>query len=111
MFLHSSTDKTIRYCHPGESDTEFWQRWKDELAGIGREMAEAKPDGIGMFLVNCKFHGALGSAYDKMPVSVLDSDSPDDVILLRDSLYNFVKGIHPFQAIDDMTVINPGCRN
>ena len=110
MFLHSSTDTGIRYCFEEDSNTEFWQQWKNELANIGREMAASKPDEIGMCLINCKFHGALGgSTYDKMEVPLLDSDNPNDMILLRDILYNFVNEIHPFQAIDDMSVMNPGC--
>ena len=110
MFLHSSTDTTIRYCFEDDSNTEFWQQWKNELANIGREMAASKPDDLGMFLVNCKFHGALGNSYDNMEVPLQDSDDPDDVILLRDILYNFVNEIHPFQAIDDMSVKNPNCQ-
>ena len=72
-------------------------------------MAEAKPDDMGMFIVNCKFHGALGNSYDNMEVPVLDSGNPDEKILLRDILYNFVKENHPFQAIDNMSVKNPDC--
>ena len=109
MFLHSSTDTTIRYCVEPDSNTEFWQKWKNELADIGREMAASKPDDMGMFLVNCKFHGALGNSYDSMEVPVLDSEDHDDMILLRDILYNFVKQTHPFQAIDDMSVKNTNC--
>jgi len=107
LILHSSTDKTIRYCFEPESNTDFWQQWKDELAAIGQEMAAARPDDIGLFLVNCPFHGALGNSYDNMEVPLLDSTDPDEKILLRETLYNFIKETHPYQAIDDMTTKNP----
>ena len=111
LFLHSSTDQRLRYCYEPESDTEFWQRWKDELADIGQEMAAAKPDDIGMFLINCPFHGAVGTSYDTVEVSVLDGSDPDEKILLRDALHNFIKETHPYQAIDDMNIKNPGCNH
>ena len=111
LFLHSSTDRTIRYCCEPESDTEFWQRWKDEMADIGHEMSEHRPDDIGLFLVNCPFHGALGNSYDNMEVSVLDGQDPDTKILLRDTLANFIKGTHPYQAVDNMTIKNPNCNH
>ena len=107
LALHSSTDTTIRICT--EDSEEFWQRWKDELADIGREIAAARPD-VGMFIVNCPFHGAVGSSYNTMEVPLVDSSNPDDKILLRDLLYNFIKEEHPFQAIDDMSLKrNPNC--
>ena len=106
MVLHSSTDTTIRICT--EDTPEFWQKWKDELSQIGREVALARPD-IGMFLLNCPFHGAVGGYYANADIPTLDSDNTDDKIFLRDILYNFMKGIHPYQAIDDMTIENPNC--
>jgi len=108
LTLHSSTDTTIRFCY--EDNPEFWQSWKDELGDIGREIAAARPD-LGMFLLNCPFHGAVGNYYSNAEVSTMDSDNPDDQMFLRDILYNFMKGIHPYQAIDDMTVKNPNCKH
>ena len=111
LALHSSTDSTIRFCYENESDTDFWQKWKDELAGIGREMAAAKPDDIGLFLVNCKFHGASGYYYDNVEVALLDSGNPDDKMLMKDVIFNFISETHPFQAIDDMSEKNPKCQH
>ena len=108
LTLHSSTDTTIRFCY--EDNPEFWQSWKDELGDIGREIAAARPD-LGMFLLNCPFHGAVGNYYSNAEVSTMDSDNPDDKMFLRDILYNFMKGIHPYQAIVDMTVKNPNCKH
>ena len=106
MVLHSSTDTVIRMCY--EDTPEFWQRWKDELAELGREVAAARPD-MGMFVVNCPFHGTVSNYYANAEIPLLDSDNPGDKILLRDILYNFMKGTHPYQAIDDMSVMNPAC--
>merc|ERR1712012_234855 len=108
LTLHSSTDTPIRFCY--EDNPEFWQSWKDELGDIGREIAAARPD-LGMFLLNCPFHGAVGNYYSNAEVSTMDSDNPDNKMFLRDILYNFMKGVHPYQAIDDMTVKNPNCKH
>ena len=61
----SSVTGVVRFCT--ESDPEFWQQWRDELSGIGREMAEARPD-MGLFIVNCPFHGAYSHSYSNMQV-------------------------------------------
>ena len=106
MILHSSTDTTIRICY--DDSPEFWQRWKNELADIGREIAAARPD-LGMFIVNCPFHGTVGGYYANAEIPLLDSENSDDKILLRDILYNFMKGTHPYQAIDDMISQNMNC--
>ena len=106
MVLHSSTDITIRFCT--EDTPDFWQRWKDELSEIGREVAAARSY-IGMFLLNCPFHGAVANYYDTAEIPTLDSDNPDEKILLRDIMFNFMKGSHPYQAIDDMSIANSNC--
>ena len=106
MILHSSMDTVIRICY--EDSPEFWQRWKNELSDIGKEIASARPD-LGMFIVNCPNHGIVGGYYDNALIPLLDSDYPDDKILLRDIIYNFMKGTHPYQAIDDMSVMNSAC--
>ena len=108
MILHSSTDTTIRFCNEDNNSTEFWQKWKNELSDIAMEIAEVRPD-LGMFILNCLFHGAVGWYYNWAEVPLVDSEDPDSKILLRDILYNFIKGIHPYQAIDDMSVMNPAC--
>ena len=108
MILHSSTDTTIRFCNEDNNSTEFWQKWKNELSDIAMEIAEVRPD-LGMFILNCPFHGAVGWYYNWAEVPLVDSEDPDSRILLRDILYNFIKGIHPYQAIDDMSVMNPAC--
>ena len=108
MILHSSTDTVIRICNEGNNSTEFWQKWKNELADIALEIAEVRPD-LGMFILNCPFHGTIGSHYKDAEVPLVDGESPEDKILLRDILYNFIKGTHPYQAIDDMSVKNPAC--
>ena len=97
----------VRMCT--ENTPEFWARWRDELADIGREMAAARPDHLGLFLVNCPFHGVVSHAYSRMGVATLDGAGEGDTILVRDLLYNFVKETHPFQAIDDMSVKNTNC--
>ena len=71
-------------------------------------MASARPDDMGMFIPNCKFHGALGNAY-ALEVPLIDD--PENKILLKDILYNFIKETHPFHAIDDMTIKNPNCKH
>ena len=73
-------------------------------------MVKAKPDQVGMFLLNCPFHGGIGNYYKNAAVSLVDSDIPGEQILLKDILNNFMKGTHPFQAIDNMTVVNAGCK-
>ena len=109
LLLHSSTDTTIRYCY--EDTEEFWQRWKQELADIGTTIAAYHPEGFGIFLVNCPFHGAVGHSYTNMEVPLLDSSNPGETILLRDLIDNFMKEKHPYQAIDDMSVTkNPNCK-
>ena len=108
LLLHSSTDTTIRYCY--EDTEEFWQRWKQELADIGTTIAAYHPEKAGMFLVNCPFHGVVGHSYTNMEVPLLDGD-PGQTIRLRDLVDNFMKEKHPFQAIDDMSVVkNPNCK-
>jgi len=103
LLLHSSTDTVIRMCT--EDSPEFWQQWKDEIAGLGRQIAEARPD-MGLYIVNCPFHGAYSHSYANMEVPLIDSGIPEDKILLRDILYNFINEEHPYQAIDDMTAQN-----
>ena len=108
LLLHSSTDTTIRYCY--EDTEEFWQRWKQELADIGSTIAAYHPEKAGMFLVNCPFHGVVGHSYTNMEVPLLDGD-PGQTIRLRELVDNFMKEKHPFQAIDDMSVVkNPNCK-
>ena len=106
MILHSSMDTTIRICT--EDSPEFWQRWRNELSDIGKEIASARPD-LGIFIVNCPFHGTVGGYYANALIPLLDSEYPDDKILLRDILYNFMKGNHPYQAIDNMSDLNDAC--
>ena len=108
MILHSSTDTTIRFCHENNNSTEFWQKWKNELSDIAMEIAEVRPD-LGMFILNCPFHGTIGHHYTNAEVPLVDSEDPDSRILLKEILYNFIKGTHPYQAIDDMSVMNPAC--
>ena len=108
LVVHSSTDVTIRICY--EDTPDFWQRWKNELAEIGKNVVKAKPDQVGMFLLNCPFHGAVGNYYENAKVPLVDSDIPGEQILLKNILNNFMKETHPFQAIDNMTVVNAGCK-
>ena len=63
---------------------------------------------IGLFLVNCPLHGAVSHAYSNMAVPVVDGGGAG-TILLRDILSNFIRETHPFQAIDDMSVLNENC--
>ena len=63
---------------------------------------------IGLFLVNCPLHGAVSHAYSNMAVPVVDGGGARTV-LLRDILTNFIRETHPFQAIDDMSVLNENC--
>ena len=70
MILHSSMDTTIRICY--EDSPEFWQRWRNELSDIGKEIAAARPD-LGIFIVNCPFHGTVGGYYDNALIPLLDS--------------------------------------
>ena len=44
-----------------------------------------------------------------LKVPLIDSEIPEDKILLRDILYNFIHEQHPYQAIDDMTSQNMNC--
>ena len=46
-----------------------------------------------------------------LKVPLIDSEIPEDKILLRDILYNFIHEQHPYQAIDDMTSQNKNCSN
>lgn len=108
LVLQSSTDVVIRICY--EDTTEFWQKWKNELAEIGRNVADAKPDQVGIFLLNCPFHGAIGNYYENAEVPLIDTEIPGEQMFLKDVLNNFMKGSHPFQAIDNMTSINPNCK-
>ena len=48
LLLHSATDTTIRGCY--DDTPEFWQRWREEIADIGREIAAARPDEVGCYL-------------------------------------------------------------
>ena len=73
-------------------------------------MVKAKPDQVGMFLLNCPFHGGVGNYYENAAVPLADSDIPGEQILLRDVLNNFMKETHPFQAIDNMTIVNANCK-
>ena len=108
LVLQSSTDVVIRICY--EDTTEFWQKWKNELAEIGRNVADAKPDQVGIFLLNCPFHGAIGNYYENAEVPLIDTEIPGEQMFLKDVLNNFMKGSHPFQDIDNMTSINPNCK-
>ena len=47
LLLHSATDTTIRGCY--DDTPEFWQRWREEIADIGREIAAARPDEVGCY--------------------------------------------------------------
>ena len=53
-----------------EDSPEFWQQWKDEMAGLGRQIAEDRPD-MGLYIVNCPFHGAYSHSYANMEVNIL----------------------------------------
>ena len=107
LLLHSSTDTTIRYCY--EDTEEFWQRWKQELADIATTISAFHPEKFGGFLVNCPLHGVVGHSYNNMQVPLLDG-SPGETILLKDLIYNFMTEKHPYQAIDDMSLVkNPNC--
>ena len=108
LLIMSSEDTTIRICY--DNDPEFWQQWRDELAAIARRITEERPE-AGAFIPNCPFHQGLFSnlTYWGMEVPLIDGDSDDDVIVLRNLLVNFMKAKHPYQAIDDMAVRNPKC--
>ena len=41
---------------------------------------------------------------------LLDSAQVEDKLVLRDVLYNFMTGQHPYQAVDDMSVKNQDCK-
>ena len=49
-------------------------------------MVKAKPDQVGMFLLNCPFHGAIGNYYENAAVPLVDSAIPGEQILLKDIL-------------------------
>ena len=109
MFLMSSEDTVIRMCY--ESDEEFWQRWREELGTVAGRITEERPE-VGMYLANCPFHQALfyPASYSEMEVTLVDSQDHQRAVL-RDILVNFIKGEHPYQAIDDMTRTNDNCTN
>ena len=109
LLVVSSEDTTIRFCYE-EEDQEFWQHWRDELAGIALDIAVEKPS-MGMFIPNCPFHGGLGGnlTYWGMEVPLVDGENDGDVEVARNIIVNFMNQSHPYQAIDDMSVRNPNC--
>ena len=108
IFLMSSEDTVIRMCY--ESDEEFRQSWRQEVASMARKISQDRED-VGMFLANCPFHQALfyNASYSEMSVEMLDSETQQERAVLRDLLLNFVTRQHPYQAVDDMSVRNPNC--
>ena len=108
LLIMSSEDTTIRICY--ENDPDFWQQWRNELAAIARTIIAEKPE-VGMFIPNCPFHQGLFSnlTYWGMEVPLLDSEHDSDSDVLRNLLVNFMKGEHPYQAVDDMTDRNAKC--
>ena len=110
LFLMSSEDTVIRMCY--ESDEEFWQSWREELASVARRICQDRQD-VGMFLASCPFHQALfyNASYSEMAVRLLDSENQQDSAVLRDVLLSFVNRQHPYQAVDDINTRNENCTN
>ena len=110
MFLMSSEDTVIRMCY--ESDEEFWQTWRQELASVARRISQDRQD-VGMFLASCPFHQALfyNASYSEMSVRMLDSEDQQDSAVLRDVLLSFLNRQHPYQAVDDINTTNQNCTN
>jgi len=109
MLLMSSEDTVIRICV--EDDPEFWQAWREELDALARKIISEVPE-IGMYIANCPFHEAIfyDPTYAAMEIPLLDGEEGETGVL-KYLIANFLKGQHPYQAIDDMNIRNPLCTN
>ena len=47
--------------------------------------------------------------YGWTEVAVQDGPAPGQLLQLKEIIYNFMRGEHPYQAIDDMAVTNENC--
>jgi len=109
MLLMSAEDTVIRICT--DDDPEFWDAWRYELEALARKIVSEVPE-IGMYIANCPFHEAMfyDPTYAGMEIPLLDGEDGEAGVL-KDLVANFLKGQHPFQAIDDMSIRNPLCTN
>ena len=109
MLLMSSEGTVIRICT--EDTLEFWEGWRAELEALARKMISEVPN-LGMYIANCPFHEAMfyDPTYAGMEIPLLDGEDGEAGVL-KDLVANFLKGQHPFQAIDDMSIRNPLCTN
>ena len=47
--------------------------------------------------------------YGWTEVAVQDGPAPGQLLQLKEIIYNFMRGEHPYQAIDHMAVTNENC--
>jgi len=103
-------EPTVHPCAPEYPENpDFWARWRQQLYGITLELSQELPE-TGIFVSNCPHHVSMvnNAIWGEMEVATLDSDSAT-TLTYKQALANWLKGTHPFQALDDPNQMNPKC--